>query len=143
MNVEIIRRMIGQCDVPAELAEVRRAADDRSKLLAERTRKRLEGEAWERVRHLPHGTKLYCCASGFFLGGNIQRGTAMTVYSVQPRAKRLWVLLEGETSPRYWFAANGVHRYDLRTEPPANPCSRDMAERMAKVGEIINTEVGA
>lgn len=44
-------------------------------------------EAWQRVKDLPVSTKLYCCASGAFLGGPFQRGDEMAVHVIQPRCR--------------------------------------------------------
>jgi hypothetical protein len=86
------------------------------------------------VRSLAAGTRLYCCASGVFVGGPLQSGDAITLTRIQPRARRLYFTME-TTGQAWWFSAEFVARYDLRTSPPDNPISegeRAMARRVAK-----------
>lgn len=141
MDTTTIKRMIGQCDVVAELAEVRRAVKDREELLHKRAREKAAAEAWDRVKGLKHGDKLWCCCEGIFLGGDIQRGTSMVVYTVQPKKKRVWVMLEGSSKPTHWFGPEGVSRYNLRTQAPGEPVDKKLAASMKEVGKIL-TDAG-
>jgi len=137
MDTAKIKRNIGQCDDPHELSEIIKAAKDRQNLLYKRQAAKAAAEAWERVKGLAPGTVLYCCASGMFIGGTIQRGTRMEVLTIQPRAKRMWVKLADEKYPYHWFKPAGVHRYDLRLEPPANPMGEDEKNRLTELGKVL------
>jgi hypothetical protein len=144
MDTTKVKRIIGQCDDVKELnsiiAHAKRRADD----LYKRAAAQQAAEAWERVKLLTHGTTLYCCASGTFVGGPLQRGDSMTVHCIQPRKKRLWVkLTSGEM---YGLGPRFIARYDLRTEPPVAPLpgnERRMAEAVGKVIPEIFAQGGA
>src|SRR5574341_899805 len=133
MDVSKVKRMIGQCTEQKELNEVIASARKRKEDLENAAWRARCAAAWERVKDLAAGTVLYCCAEGIFIGGHLQRGDSVTVHSVQPRAKRLWVKLADGSF--YWFAPAGVSRYDLRLEPPVRAISQEdraMARTVAK-----------
>jgi hypothetical protein len=132
MDVTTIKRMIGQCEDRKQLGEVIVAAKERQELLGKRLYETSVREAWERVKGLEAPVTLYCCAEGTFVGGDMQRGDSMEFNSIQPRRKLLWVKYKEKFR---WFSAEGVHRYNLRLEPPAKPMSdseREMAKRLAE-----------
>lgn len=134
-TVSKIRRLIGHVDDPKELVAIIKSAKERQELLFERLSEKSEAEAWARVKDLQRETTLYCCASGTFLGGPIQRGDSMTVYFIQPRKKIVWVTLKDGS--RYWFSPKGINRYNLRTEPPVNPLSELERKFANTTGKII------
>ena len=127
-----IRRLIGHLNDPKEADEAARAATRRKNEIWKRIAAQKDVESWNRVRMLEPGTVLHCCVQETFIGGNFQRGDSMTVHSIQPRAKRLWVTKNGL---HYWFNPSGITRYNLQLTPPEKPLSPDeraIAEDMAK-----------
>ena len=118
MDKDSIIRSIAHCNDIQALREIVKAARGRESTLAQRKYQADCAAAWERVRGLPRGAALYCCAARTFIGGPMQRGDAVTVYAVQPRAKRLWVQMSD--GKLVYLTPAGVNRYDLRTEPPAS-----------------------
>lgn len=86
--------------------------------------------AWAAVKGLEIGTVLYINAEGTFLGGPWQRGDAVRLTHIQPRAKRIWTENDGKS---YWFDARGVYRYALKTTPPSNPLPKEEREMVSRV----------
>jgi len=137
MDVEKIIRAIQRCNDVSALNQIKKAVYKRSDTVVQRNYKMTVGAAWDRVRNLQPGAVLYCCSAGTFLGGPFQRGDQMTVHSLQSRVKRLWVTSKKDAK-LYWFGPQGVERYNLQVEPPAQPLSeseRKLAEAVSKVGK--------
>jgi hypothetical protein len=137
MDVTTIKRMIGQCDDLKEIGIVETAIKERRTLIHKRLQEKAEADAWARVKNLKNGDTLYCCADGIFLGGTIQRGTVLTVYTVQPRAKRLWVTQQNVDHP-LWFKPAAIARYNLQTTPPTRPISPGELSVAKAVTEAIS-----
>lgn len=128
-----LKRAVGQCKDVQELRELRRAVVERIGVLEKREYQKRVDEAWERIKGIPLGTVLHVCCTGTFFGGPFQRGDSFKVTYIQPKAKRIWIEHQGKVNGLYLPAVQ-VERYDLRTEPPANPMDseqRASVERMA------------
>ena len=132
-----IKGIIGQMTDEKALREIEKAARERIRVLAERRHTELCAQAWERLKSLPIGTTLYVCAGGTFVGGPFQRGDSFSVTHIQPRAKRIWVEYKGQ---RYWFEPQGMHRYDLRTEPPERPLDAEHRASMERIASRLGIE---
>lgn len=131
-----IRRLIGHLTDVKECGRASVVATERQRELLRRQMASKEAAAWDRVRNLPEGTTLYCCASGTFMGGPFQRGDSMEFRCVQPRAKRLWVKTADGKS--YWFTPASINRYDLQLAPPANPISDDERKVVERITGRLN-----
>jgi hypothetical protein len=141
MSMTSLKQSIARITDRKQLQELQAYCKERGTLLWKREEARSAAEAWERCKGLPVGTMLYCNASGIFLGGAIQCGTALRVYAPsQPRAKRIWatVVKDGKDEGVYWFGPEGIHRYDLRTERPARATSDRLAGLAEEVGKVLN-----
>lgn len=141
MKITNLKQSIARITDRKQLTELSTYVKERSSLLYKREQEALTKAAWERVKDLPVGTMLYCCANGWFLGGAVQRGTQFRIYhAAQPRAKRIWtcIVRDGKDEGVYWFGPEGVHRYDLRLEKPTNPISDKMSANLAEVGKVLN-----
>lgn len=115
-----IKRTIGQMQDVTELRQLKKAILERIDVLEKRAYAAKVEAAWERVKDLPKGTMLHVCSTGTFFGGPFQRGDSFKITYVQPRARRIWIEHKGVVNGAY-FDARNVERYDLRTEPPADP----------------------
>jgi hypothetical protein len=143
MDLVKVKRMIGQCDEPKELSELVVACKKRQELLWQRARLKSEHEAWARIWGQKPGTRVYCHARGIFLGGSIQRGDAMEIYQVQPRAKRVWVKLRPdqpkEKQELIWLGPGALARYEIQLEPlPDTPELQLDRKGLAEVGKILS-----
>ena len=141
MKITNLKQSIARITDRKQLQELQTYCKERSSLLWKREQERLIAEAWERCKNLPVGTVLYCNANGIFMGGAIQRGTALRIYhAAQPRAKRIWtsIVKDGKEEGVYWFGPEGIHRYDLRLEKPDNPVSSKLSANLADVAKILN-----
>ena len=136
MSITKIKQAVARIDDVAELHAVARYVRERTELICKRRREAAAAAAWERARGWKRGDTVYCCAAGTFLGGDIQRGTAMTVHSLQPRKNILWVTLPGGGT--HWFAPQGIDRYNLQTTTPADPLSAAAAAQAKAAGEILS-----
>lgn len=139
MDWRKVIRAAGRATQPhaVELEELQRVINTRLKKLAVlKHTERIEA-AWAELKTWTRGDDVWCNASGVFLGGNIQRGTHLTFWSVQPRKKIAW--FKFDDGGFHWFNPAGLLRYNLQRTPPANPVSPELAKRMEKVGEVLNT----
>lgn len=115
MNGSEVVAWVDLVDDRGVLQLVRKAIDARLSKLSEIAWKARRDEAWTRYRRFKPGISVWCCASGTFLGGPLQRGDRVTVEHVQPRARRLWLRIKG----KLWrFGESDATRYELRTVPP-------------------------
>lgn len=141
MKITSLKQSIARITDRKQLNELTTYIKKRSTLLWNKEQEVAKTEAWNRVKDLPVGTMLYCCATGWFLGGAIQRGTQLRIYAAsQPRAKRIWttIVRNGKDEGVYWFGPEGVHRYDLRLEKPTSAVSDKMSANLAEVGKVLN-----
>lgn len=141
MKITSLKQSIARITDRKQLTELTTYCKERSSLLWKREQEAAKVAAWERVKDLPVGTTLYCCASGWFLGGAVQRGTQFRIYhKAQPRAKRIWtcIVRNGKDEGVYWFGPEGVQRYDLQLTLPANPVNDKMSASLAEVGKVLN-----
>jgi len=144
MNITNLKQSIARITDRKQLQELQTYCKERSSLLWKREEAQKVTEAWERCKDLPVGTMLYCNTHGFFLGGSIQRGTALRIYArSQPRAKRIWttIVRNGKDEGVYWFGPEGIHRYDLRLTQPDSPVTDKMSANLAEVGAILNKAI--
>lgn len=134
-----LKRAIGRMNDLTELTELKKAIYERIQVLQQRAHAAKVAAAWERIKDVQIGATLHVCASGTFFGGPFQRGDSMQLTHKQPRAKRIWFTCKGV---RYWMDAGLIERYDLRTEPPAEPMKpeqREQVERIAgRISESLN-----
>lgn len=124
-----LKRAIAHLNDITELRELRKACVDRIGVLEERAYAKLVSAAWERVRVLEPGTVLYVCAKGTFFGGPFQRGDKLRIQRVGRRV----IYAEHGEKGLYSFPPKMVERYDLRTEPPADPLSAEAREHVERV----------
>ena len=127
-----LKRSIGHINDVQELRELRKAIVERIDVLERRAYAKRVEERWQLLKDTTIGTTLHVCAKGTFFGGPLQRGDSMTVFAIQPRARRIWVRVLNGTE--YCFDAKSAERYDLRTEAPADPmdaAAREQVDRMA------------
>jgi hypothetical protein len=135
-NAASVKRTLSKITDRKELHAIQDYCKQRCKTLFEREEAAAAQAAWIRCKDLPAGTMIYCHTHGIFLGGAIQRGTALRIYcAAQPRAKRIWasVVKDGKESGVYWFGPAGIHRYDFQLTPPDNPVNERLAASLAKV----------
>lgn len=86
------------------------------------------------------GLRVWCNASGFFLGGNVQRGTDRKVVYIQKRIRRVWLAPVGKTTDRkawHWYSAAGLLRFDFRRIPPENPVPEAEREHLKQMGDVF------
>lgn len=120
-----------------ELEELQRVINARlKKLAALKYAERIEA-AWAEAKTWTRGDDVWCNASGVFLGGTIQRGTHLTFWSVQPRKRIAW--FKKDDGSFYYLSAESLLRYNIQRTAPTDPVSPDLAQRMQKIGEVLNT----
>jgi hypothetical protein len=140
MTLDAIKQWISKATSEQDLLTLKKAIRDREHKIFRAKLAKAEREAWERVKDLPKGTVLYCCAAGYFLGGNIQRGTKLVVNGSsagQPRRrKRLYVTVAGNKGA-FWFSPNAIHSYNLRTEPPPDDKITQLKNDVSKIVEDL------
>lgn len=107
MDMLKVKRMIAKCNSAAELQEVITAAQERKGVVCQADREqrvRAEESAWQAVKTARTGSILVVWADfeehlpAVNIGARRSKrcgvkwtpGTMLTVYAVQPRAKRLW-----------------------------------------------------
>ena len=130
-----IKRSLAHASVK-ELYDIIRYAKARVKELEKREYEAKVEEAWSRAKEWAkmYDVKtetVYVCSEATHIGSPIQRGDALTVVCLQPRAKRLWLKFKGK---EYAFRPQDIKRFNLQAEPPEKPISeadRQMADRMA------------
>ena len=135
MHLSIVRQEIENCTDKCELSQVIDACKKRQLVLAKKAFDTLSKAAWDRVKKLPPGTPLYCCAQGVFMGGDWQRGDMGEVLTVQPRKKRLWLKRNGV---HYWFEPCAVMRYNFQTEPPTDALPKQTRHLYEQLGKVFN-----
>ncbi len=131
-----LKRSVGKMHDVQELRELRKAIVERIDLLEKRAHAKRVDDHWQSLKDVPVGTVLHVCSTGTFFGGPFQRGDSMTVFAVQPRARRVWVRMNDK---QYWIEAPRAEQYLLKTTPPERPMSQEerarvdrMAGRMAE-----------
>ena len=133
-----VKRIIGQMTDEKELYEVEKAARARRQVLNERRHAQAVKDAWERIKRLAPGTFLYVCAKGTFFGGPFQRGDKFLLKEVRRRS----VVLDHGEKGLWTFPPLQVYRYELGTEPPANPMTQEARESVAAVAERVAASLG-
>ena len=116
--------MVGVDEILAEiksmrdLKELQRIADgarEQTKCVANEIHARAVKETWKRYARFKPGIEVWCCASGRFIGGPLQRGDKAVVRGVRPRARRLYLRIGKQP---WVFTGSMAHSYDFRTVPP-------------------------
>lgn len=136
MEVKDVLSFIELAANEKEVETIRNAAYKQGKILAKESAEREATAAWSRVKSHKPGDTLYCCASGTFLGGPLQRGDKVTVLAIQPRKKLLWVTVKGKKNS-FYFTPRGIARYDLRQFPPEKPITQDERKLADNMGNVL------
>lgn len=143
MDLSRMKRIVGQCQETGELTKLERHISKRISVLANRAHKAGVDRQWEIIKNAKVGDTLYVTTAGAFVGGDIQRGDALKVSYVQPRAKRIWFYGENGKANDMYMNASQAMRYLLRFEPPEKPMSeternmhKRIGENLARIGEF-------
>ena len=110
-----IREKIESTDDIDILDELKRAASGRLEALWKLRTENAVRETWKRYARFKPGIDVWCCCTGTFLGGPLQRGDRATVRWVRPRARRLALTIRGQA---WTFVGATAHSYNFRTIAP-------------------------
>lgn len=137
MNEQQVLGWIKRCKDDASLRKIRSIANARMHDLAIELWNAKKEQKWLEAKQWKVGQKIYCCASGTFIGGPIQRGDAFVITYIQPCKRVVWCSPEGEKPNKYGFPVSELARYDMQLTPPANSISPLERKIVEKLGGII------
>ncbi len=123
------------------LRRLRKRIDEREREIGNALWQAAVGRYWkEEASRWAVGQRVWCNASGVFLGGTVQRGTERVVAYIQKRARRVWLAAPGQEKDRrrwVWYNAAGLLRYNFRPQPPDNPVDPQEAANLERLGRTI------
>ena len=122
----------------AELNHLSSYCRQRALVVANKEWDKKAATKWEEVKTWKRGQVVYCCASGTFMGGPMQRGDSAVIWMIQPRKKLLWLTISGETFQRL-FRPGSVLRYGLSPDPPDDPMSKKDKAAAGVMGKILES----
>jgi hypothetical protein len=97
------------------LQQILNEAREQSRSVGNEIHAKAVKETWKRYARFKPGIEVWCCSSGRFIGGPLQRGDRAVVRGVKPRARRLYLRIGKQP---WVFTGSVAHAYDFRTVPP-------------------------
>lgn len=131
-----ILKSIAHCNDQKILHGAIAASRKRLQILAKRNYENKLAAIWDEAKTWKPGEAVYCNTEGLFIGSKVQRGTRATIILVQPRARRVWMDVNGNS---IGFGLASLERYDWRKTVPNNPVSDSDRKLANDIGNTLAT----
>ena len=135
MDLTKMKRSVGQCDDIKDLSNLGQHIKKRVELLRKREWAATVSAVWNEIKDCKAGDVLYVTCRGAFVGGSIQRGDALKVSCLQPRAKRIWFYGKDGEQHAFYMGCVDAARYKLSKTQTDNPMSEESKAIHERMGE--------